>query len=447
MGGWKVVAARRAAARIVDTLTDVDRFVVLGFDHEIEHPARLGAGLAAATDQNRFAAVEFLAGLEARGGTELHRPVEQAAAILAGTPPHGSRNAVLVLVTDGQIGQEDAVLRSLRPYLQSVRIFTVGIDRAVNAGFLNRLADAGGGRCELVESEDALDDALDRIHRAVATPIIEDIVVTLQGAELVHGATTPARRADCYAGAPCMIGGRYRGGRPSAIRLTGRHPDGSPWTRTVGPTPVDNPALRTVWARAQIRTLEDRYAVAPGEALAKEITATSLAHGVLSRFTAFVAVDPSDPTGSTSPRPVVQPVESPDGWAYSLCAAPGRPASMPTAAMAAGAPVEALEGGRALRRRSDSAAPAPNPFVELVRLLDEVEQWLRAAVPPTAADRHQLGQQLFDIAVDESRTELKRALAELAAAVQAWDDEVGEKVKAARALLPPPVKSKRRFWR
>ena len=38
MGGWKMVAARRAMARMVDSLTDRDRFTVLAFDDRIETP-------------------------------------------------------------------------------------------------------------------------------------------------------------------------------------------------------------------------------------------------------------------------------------------------------------------------------------------------------------------------------------------------------------------------
>ena len=45
MSGWKMVAARRAAARIVDTLTAADRFAVLAFDDRVEHPPTLAAGL------------------------------------------------------------------------------------------------------------------------------------------------------------------------------------------------------------------------------------------------------------------------------------------------------------------------------------------------------------------------------------------------------------------
>src|SRR5205807_5291316 len=78
MAGWKMVAARRALGRMVDTLTERDRFTVYAFDDVIETPPEAGGdGLMAATDRNRFRAVEFLAKIEARGGTEMARPLDQ----------------------------------------------------------------------------------------------------------------------------------------------------------------------------------------------------------------------------------------------------------------------------------------------------------------------------------------------------------------------------------
>ena len=77
MGGWKMVAARRAMARMVDTLTEHDRFTVLAFDDRIETPpGGEGWSLVAATDRQRFQAVEFLNRIEARGGTEMAQPLD-----------------------------------------------------------------------------------------------------------------------------------------------------------------------------------------------------------------------------------------------------------------------------------------------------------------------------------------------------------------------------------
>jgi Ca-activated chloride channel family protein len=73
----------------------------------------------------------------------------------------------VVLVTDGQVTGEDHLLRALAPVVGRTRIYCVGIDRAVNAGFLDRLAQLGSGRSELVESEERLDEAMARLARTI----------------------------------------------------------------------------------------------------------------------------------------------------------------------------------------------------------------------------------------------------------------------------------------
>ncbi|NED51418.1 VWA domain-containing protein, partial [Micromonospora aurantiaca] len=126
MHGRKMVAARRAAARIVDTFRGEDRFAVLSFDNVVERPRDLGTGLAAGTDRNRFRAVEHLAALEARGGTGMLAPLEEGCRLLTDS----ARDRVLVLITDGQVGNEDQLLAHLGPRLQGIRVHTVGIDQA-----------------------------------------------------------------------------------------------------------------------------------------------------------------------------------------------------------------------------------------------------------------------------------------------------------------------------
>src|SRR5262249_26162682 len=125
MAGWKMVAARRAAARIVDTLTSGDRFAVLTFDDRIDTPDGLPDGLVEASDRHRYRAVEHLARVDARGGTELLAPLRQALAMLREAR---DRDAVVILVTDGQVGNEDQLLRELSGDLRRVLVHAVGID-------------------------------------------------------------------------------------------------------------------------------------------------------------------------------------------------------------------------------------------------------------------------------------------------------------------------------
>lgn len=323
MQGWKMVAARRAAARIVDTFRGEDRFAVLSFDNVIERPRDLGTGLVDGTDRNRFRAVEHLAALNARGGTEMLTPLDEACRLLA----ESTRDRVLVLITDGQVGNEDQLLARLEPGLRGIRVHTVGIDRAVNAGFLNRLASIGRGRCELVESEDRLDEAMEHIHHRIAAPLATGLTLHADGLEIVPDSVAPSRPGALFPGVPLVIAGRFRGDPSGSLSVRGTASDGTPWERRADGTVSAHTAATSIWARAHLRDLEDRYTVGGPDDLEQRIVETSLRFGVLCRFTAFVAVDSRVVTEGGTPHQVVQPVETPQGWATPEAAPMAAPAA------------------------------------------------------------------------------------------------------------------------
>ncbi|MEU1731630.1 VIT domain-containing protein [Streptosporangium sp. NPDC020145] len=352
MTGWKMVAARRAAARIVDTLTTGDRFAVLSFDTVVEGPEGLGEGLSEASDRNRYRAVEHLARLEARGGTEMLAPLERAAGLLA-SGGRGGRDRVLVLVTDGQVGNEDQILERLAPRLAGTRVHTVGIDRAVNAGFLSRLAGIGAGRCELVESEDRLDEAMEHIHRRIGSPVVTGLSLEADGLGLLPDGVS--RLDSLYPGVPLVVRGRYRGAAEGSLAVRGTDAAGNAWRRRVAGSVADGPATgatRAIWARERLRALEDRYA-AGDHSLEEEIVAVSLRYGVLCRFTAFVAVDSRVVAEGGPGHRVIQPVEPPSGWERPL-----PPAAAPMSLTGMAAPMSAAPGFAAA---SFGGAPVPPP--------------------------------------------------------------------------------------
>jgi Ca-activated chloride channel family protein len=333
MEGWKIVAARRALARMVETLTEQDRFAVLAFSSGVRTPAELGGKLRPASDRNRFLAAEFLAGLTADGGTEMRQPLEQAVAELSEGRP-GQRQRILVLVTDGQVGNEDDILRRLSDRARDIRIFTLGIDRAVNAAFLRRLSDLGGGSCALVESEDRLDEVMEEVHRHIGTPLLTGLNLMAEGMSLVTESVVPGRLPDLFAGTPLMIMGRYRGPLDSTVTMRATDGAGEVWSMRVEAS-EGSPALASVWARGRLRELEDRFLSSSDRArLEKDIVDLSLRFGVLCRFTAYVAVDREEevnPSGQV--LSMVQPVEHPAGW-DGLCAAMPMSASFGFGALA-----------------------------------------------------------------------------------------------------------------
>ncbi|WP_436519999.1 VIT domain-containing protein [Actinoplanes sp. HUAS TT8] len=386
MGGWKMVAARRAAARVIDTLTTADRFAVLTFDHQIERPDGLESGLSEATDRNRYRAVEHLARADARGGTELLSPLTAGLGLLADST---GRDRVLVLVTDGQVGNEDQIVHEVTPLIGATRLHTIGIDRAVNAGFLGRLAALGAGRAELVESEDRLDEAMEHIHRRIGAPLVTGLTITGEGFAPLDGTRSPRRLPGLYPGVPLVITGRYSGAATGSLTVTGRTREGEEFRTSVEVRELAETAIVKQWARARLRDLEDAYA-AGDVGLEPQIVDTSLRFGVLCRFTAYVAVDERVVNEGGQVKKVTQPVEMPSGWeppavpmaagivlASAASPFPGapaaaRPAMFPPVPPAPGSPPPAPSfapaGGAEMRKRSatfsaqadmDGSAPPP----------------------------------------------------------------------------------------
>ncbi len=369
MGGWKMVAARRAVGRMLDTLGDSDRYNVYAFDHTVETPKNAeGTSLLEATDKNRYRTLEWLAGVDAQGGTEMQEPISRAFSELAGG--YQERDRMMVLITDGQVGNEDHILRSVKDQMKNVRVFTIGIDRAVNEGFLRRLAVMGGGSCALVESEDRLDEVMDSIHRRIATPVVTELVLTGEGIEIDASTIVPRRLPDLFEESPRVIRARYKGTATGSVLLKGSDAIGMPYEQKIDARATEQESVHSIWARGRVRDLEDLYAIGGNQSeLERAILGISLGFGVLSRFTSFVAVDKAEvvnPGGGGSS--IVQPVETPAGWdkaestnAFSSQAPTGNmPAvqsAMPAAPVAASAPEPMM--------RMSLRSPAPGGLADL----------------------------------------------------------------------------------
>lgn len=321
MDGWKMIAARRAVARMIDSLHAQDRFALLAFDSLVTTPIGLGQTLQQATDRLRYRAVEFLATLDARGGTEMFQPLSMASGLLLGTT-EPSRERILVFVTDGQVGNEDQLLRALGDALAKLRVFTVGIDRAVNEGFLRRMAQLGGGHCELVESEDRLDEVMSTLHQHIDVPVLTDVRLFFEHARQVPQTLIPSRHANLFAGSPLVLRGQLEqltaSEQAPMLTIEATDASGQPYRQRIPLKLGSHSAIGPLWARARIRELEDQHAMRRGslEQIEAQILELSLRYRVLCRFSAFVAVDRHEKISQVDPlRQITQPVEQPSGWA------------------------------------------------------------------------------------------------------------------------------------
>lgn len=336
MGGVKMEAAKLALKTALHGLVPGDRFRLLAFDDRVEAMSR---DFLAVTDANLGKGDRWIAALRDRGGTEMLPAIQEA---LAGDTPAGRLRTVL-FVTDGQASNEAQLVAAVAGRRKAARFFTLGIDTAVNAGLMQRLARAGGGVATLCTPSDDIEAVVARLEARFGSPLLADL-------EVVGAQVARPEPVALFAGAPVSL---LIEGAPASVRLRATGPMG-PWTAELAPSRTEAP-LGVAWARERVSWLEDQIALKPfqDEALRGEILRVALAAHIASRFTAFVAVDSSVTVGGDRVT-VVQPVERPHGWAEDVGGAAQDPAA--TAFFAIPAP-----RGRAAAPMGAPAGAAPRP--------------------------------------------------------------------------------------
>jgi len=192
MQGPKMASAARACALLLRTLGPRDRFSVQAFDDTVEW---MPGGFQPADEAGLDRGEKWLRGIDARGGTELDGAMREALQQSRGRAGSEGRAPVVVLLTDGQVGDESGVLKRLQAEVGEARVFTVGIDTAVNDGFLRRLAALGGGTSTFVEPGARLEDALQAVGREIGTPLVTGLRIEGGAEDLA-----PARIPDLFAG-------------------------------------------------------------------------------------------------------------------------------------------------------------------------------------------------------------------------------------------------------
>ncbi len=327
MGGPKMASAAKSCSILMDTLGPQDRFAICAFDDVIEwmHPHKewstsVDGRFVSADEAGIESGKAYLRTVTARGGTELEPALAESLGEFKNRKKEDAIG-IIVILTDGQVGNESGVFKRLQDDLEDARVFTVGIDTAVNGGILTRMATLGGGTSALVTPGAKLEKALSQIGREIGTPILTGLKLEAVLGNLEGETITPANLPDLFRGRAATIffkmsQGLLTGKGKKKLRIKGTRADGSAYIEEVTEKRVELPAIASLYAKSLIRDLEDLFREqGDRNKIRKRIIDLSLQHSVLCRFTAFIAVDESEVVNKDgSIRTVVQPVHQPAEW-------------------------------------------------------------------------------------------------------------------------------------
>ncbi len=270
------------ARRCLEMLRSSDRFRLVPGDDR----------LLRATPENVKRAVQGLQRLKGDEDSSLAGTL-RAALRLA---PDPSRRQSFALITDGNSVGASAALSAKPDYLQ---VSAVAVGDRVDARELERVAELGRGLAVFAGTGEQVGSAAEQFMRATSRAVVTDLCIDWGKVEVAD--VYPKRIPDLLPARPLMIVGRFRCDGRQTVKVLGS----SAGRKIVMNAELDasgkavrHPAVEKMWARWRLRELQRRELAAPGAEVRRTIVQTSLRHGVLSRYTALLAVDALEPAGN-----------------------------------------------------------------------------------------------------------------------------------------------------
>lgn len=268
-----------------------------------------------ATQDNVERALNFTQQIRASGGTEMLTGIRK----VLNEPADPNRVRIVVMLTDGQIGNEAEIIEEVGKCAgDQIRFWTIGIGSSPNRFLIDGVAKLGGGMSGVLDlatdPKELVSRIVYRIHRAQLANI------QIDWNDLSVYEIFPRRIPELWAGSPVILHGRYAGGGETQIELSGAA-EGKPLTFSLNVTlpnvNSEHGVLSTVWARKKIEDISAQMYYADTPEVVEEITRVALTHRLISQYTSFVAVDESEAQlvsrQANPPRQVVVPVPMPAG--------------------------------------------------------------------------------------------------------------------------------------
>jgi Ca-activated chloride channel family protein len=307
MSGRPIAEAKKAIDRALRQLGPDDTFQMINFS---VNASQLGPKPVPATPENIKRGLTYLDRLQADGGTMMIEGIKTALDF----PHDPERLRFVCFLTDGYIGNEAEILAAIQSKLGATRIFSFGIGSSVNRYLMEHMAKVGRGAVAYLGPNDSAARIMDAFIERISHPALTDLRFDWSGATVTE--IFPQQVPDVFVGRPVVLTGRFKSGELRQVRLSGES-GGQRTAWTVAASDAQQAgSLPCVWARQKIADLSDRALLDRSGELAGEIRQTALDFGLMSEFTAFVAVDSSRVTAGNEGTTVPVPVPVPDGVKY-----------------------------------------------------------------------------------------------------------------------------------
>jgi hypothetical protein len=273
MTGEKWAKTADALTAFVKATTQHDRVWITFFESGYQDFAEKPLGRDALLRDPNF---QSLAKLGTGGGTELLPALRHVLGIHQRFSAR--RRSHIILITDGQVANEEAVLKEVSGKTLPVHCF--GIDHAVNEAFLRQLSGQQRGTSAFLTPNDDLIRPIAILGSRLSRPAFAHL--SLEGDWELAGTELP----DIYVGQTVFAPIRTKG-NGSKLKVTGKDSAGRPWTVQLHAQAARTDLPKLIWMKRRIESL-----LQGGKT--KEAIALAERANLVCRGTAFIARDDAE---------------------------------------------------------------------------------------------------------------------------------------------------------
>jgi len=292
MGGSSIEEVGRALQLCLRSIPAGSRFNIVGFGSRFEP---LFPESRPYDDGNLAIANTYIDKLDAdMGGTEILEPLKFAFE----RPGDPVLRRQVVLLTDGQVTNTDAIVQYAASHAESARVFTFGIGPGASHHLMRGLARVTGGWAEAIYPGERVAPKVLRQFRRLSMPAVTHLGIDWGGLRVTQA---PSTVRAVFSGDTLVVYAFLDHFKASTVRLSGSSSSGPIGFDVAlgGGHVVAGRTIATLTARERIRELEEMPSSARRGSLqspsrrntAAEIIAISKQYGLMSCETSFVAVE------------------------------------------------------------------------------------------------------------------------------------------------------------
>ena len=287
MNGNNMMYAKSALLEGLNALGEDDYFNIIPFSDQFSYYKPYPI---IANKDNIEDGKNYVSNLYARGGTHALPALEWA----MNEPKQDKTMKMIVFITDGAVGYENEVFRSINHYLGNSRIFSIAIGSAPNSFLLEKVAQISRGTHTYIKNNNDIMSQMSNLLNKINKPILSDIKITLDKDADYY----PNPIKDLYHNEPLVVFGKSdkinnkikieaetaRGKYKKTIKIKKRKIK-------------EHKSIPILWGRKKIDFLMNQYRLNGSSSsqtkddLRNEIVSISKKYNVLSKFTSFIAIE------------------------------------------------------------------------------------------------------------------------------------------------------------